>query len=109
MVGDDLFVRKKKYSYGLAASRSRSPPTFLGRIGAGAARGDVVVFKLPRTNPPTHIKRVSPARRRIQMIEGVLPIKPRGAQGSLPTRFEEPDAAAARQALPRDAANGVSY
>jgi signal peptidase I len=75
LIGDYLFV--SKYSYGY--SRFSLPITldlFSGRIfGADPARGDVVVFKLPKDNATDYIKRVvGLPGDKIQMIGGVLNI-----------------------------------
>ncbi|MFG1358139.1 signal peptidase I [Xanthobacter pseudotagetidis] len=75
LIGDYLFV--SKYSYGY--SRYSLPITldlFSGRIfGADPARGDVVVFKLPKDNATDYIKRVvGLPGDKIQMIGGVLNI-----------------------------------
>src|SRR5213075_2173067 len=53
LVGDYLFV--SKYTYGYSHySLPFSPPLFSGRILASEPqRGDVVVFRLPRTIRPT--------------------------------------------------------
>ena len=75
LVGDYLFV--SKYSYGYSHySLPFSPPLFSGRIlGSEPERGDVVVFRLPRTTSTDYIKRViGLPGDRIQMIDGVLNI-----------------------------------
>jgi signal peptidase I len=58
LVGDYLFV--SKYSYGYSRfSMPLSPNLFSGRIlGRVPARGDVVVFKLPRDTDIDYIKRI---------------------------------------------------
>jgi signal peptidase I len=58
LVGDYLFV--SKYSYGYSHySLPLSPPIFHGRIFASEpARGDVVVFRLPKDDTTDYIKRV---------------------------------------------------
>jgi signal peptidase I len=58
LVGDYLFV--SKYAYGYSKhSLPFSPDVYDGRIlESPAARGDVVVFKLPRDNATDYIKRV---------------------------------------------------
>jgi signal peptidase I len=58
LVGDYLFV--SKYSYGYSHySIPLSPPLFSGRIfGSEPARGDVVVFRLPKDDTTDYIKRV---------------------------------------------------
>ncbi|WP_029003173.1 signal peptidase I [Azorhizobium doebereinerae] len=75
LIGDYLFV--SKYSYGYSRfSIPFSPPLFSGRIwGQQPARGDVVVFKLPKDNETDYIKRVvGLPGDDIQMINGVLNI-----------------------------------
>jgi signal peptidase I len=58
LVGDYLFV--SKYSYGYSQySMPFSFPPFSGRIfGSAPARGDVVVFRLPRQTSVDYIKRI---------------------------------------------------
>ncbi|GGF41032.1 signal peptidase I [Aliidongia dinghuensis] len=73
LIGDYVFV--SKYSYGF--SRYSFPlihPPFSGRIfGRLPARGDVVVFKLPRDPSVDYIKRViGLPGDKIQMVDGVL-------------------------------------
>ena len=75
LVGDYLFV--SKYSYGYTHySFPFSPPLFSGRvIGSQPARGDVVVFRLPKDDSTDYIKRViGLPGDRIQMIGGLLHI-----------------------------------
>src|SRR5499433_3918721 len=75
LVGDYLFV--SKYSYGYSHySIPLSPNLFPGRIWASQpARGDVVVFRLPKDDSTDYIKRViGLPGDRIQMIDGVLHI-----------------------------------
>lgn len=75
LVGDYLFV--SKYTYGYSRySIPFSPPLFSGRIWSGdPARGDVVVFRLPKDDTTDYIKRViGLPGDRIQMVEGVLHI-----------------------------------
>jgi signal peptidase I len=75
LVGDYLFV--SKYSYGYSHySFPLSPPLFSGRIfGSEPARGDIVVFRLPREDSTDYIKRViGLPGDRIQMKEGLLHI-----------------------------------
>jgi signal peptidase I len=56
--GDYIVVSKWSYGYS-KHSIPWSPPLFDGRIlGKGPARGDIVVFKLPRDNKTDYIKRV---------------------------------------------------
>src|SRR6202163_1844455 len=73
LVGDYLFV--SKYSYGYSHySIPLSPPLFSGRIfGSEPARGDIVVFRLPKDDSTDYIKRViGLPGDRIQMKDGVL-------------------------------------
>src|SRR5262245_36334845 len=75
LIGDYLFV--SKYTYGYSHySLPYSPPLFSGRIfGSSPARGDVVVFRLPKDDSVDYIKRVvGLPGDRIQMIQGVLQI-----------------------------------
>lgn len=73
LIGDYLFV--SKYSYGYSNhSFPFSPNLFSGRVlAAPPARGDVVVFKLPRDGQTDYIKRVvGLPGDKIQMKEGRL-------------------------------------
>jgi signal peptidase I len=73
LVGDYLFV--SKYSYGYTRfSLPFSPPLFSGRIFASEPkRGDVVVFRLPKSEGVDYIKRlVGMPGDRIQMKDGQL-------------------------------------
>ena len=73
LVGDYLFV--SKYSYGYSHySIPFSPPLFSGRIfGSAPARGDIVVFRLPKDDSIDYIKRViGLPGDRIQVREGLL-------------------------------------
>ena len=73
LVGDYLFV--SKYSYGYSHySFPLSPPLFSGRLfGSDPARGDIVVFRLPKEDSTDYIKRViGLPGDRIQMKEGLL-------------------------------------
>jgi signal peptidase I len=80
LVGDYLFV--SKYSYGYSrfslplANSVRYDVLLKGRIfGAEPARGDVVVFRLPKDDSVDYIKRViGLPGDRIQMVDGVLHI-----------------------------------
>jgi signal peptidase I len=75
LVGDYLFVSKFSYGYS-HYSLPLSPPLFSGRIWASEpARGDVVVFRLPKDDSTDYIKRViGLPGDRIQVIQGVLHI-----------------------------------
>jgi signal peptidase I len=75
LVGDYLFV--SQYSYGYSHySLPFSPPLFSGRVfGSAPARGDVVVFRLPKDDSMDYIKRViGLPGDRIKMIDGQLHI-----------------------------------
>src|SRR6202021_538014 len=75
LVGDYLFV--SKYAYGYSHfSLPFSPPLFSGRIfGSEPARGDVVVFRLPKDTSTDYVKRVvGLPGDRIQMKQGLLTI-----------------------------------
>jgi signal peptidase I len=75
LVGDYLFV--SKYSYGYSHySLPLSPPLFSGRIfGSMPARGDVVVFRLPKDDSIDYIKRViGLPGDRIKVVDGLLHI-----------------------------------
>jgi signal peptidase I len=113
LVGDYLFVSKFSYGYS-HYSLPFSPPLFSGRIWSGTpARGDVVVFRLPKDDSTDYIKRViGLPGDRIQMIDGVLningtPVKRERIEDFIET--EEGSRATRvkrwRETLP----NGVSY
>src|SRR3972149_2642303 len=76
LVGDYLFV--SKYAYGYSHySLPFSPPRFSGRIPGSLrpARGDVVVFRLPKDTSTDYIKRViGLPGDKIQVIAGVVNI-----------------------------------
>jgi signal peptidase I len=75
LVGDHFFV--SKYSYGYSHySLPLSPPLFTGRIfGSEPARGDIVVFRLPKDDSINYVKRVvGLPGDRIQMRQGLLHI-----------------------------------
>jgi len=71
--GDDVFVAKYAYGYG-RYSLPLSPPLFSGRVFAVAPqRGDLAVFRLPKTPSIDYVKRiVGLPGDRIQMTNGVL-------------------------------------
>ena len=73
LVGDYFFVSKFAYGYS-RYSFPFSPPLFSGRIiGSAPARGDVVVFRLPRNDSTDYVKRVvGLPGDKIQMIDGLL-------------------------------------
>ena len=113
LVGDYLFV--SKYSYGFTHySLPFSPPVFAGRIWASPpARGDIVVFRLPKDDSVDYIKRViGLPGDRIQMINGVLQINGESVKRERIEDFVESEADGSttrtrrwRETLP----NGVSY
>jgi signal peptidase I len=112
LVGDYLFV--SKYSYGYSHySLPLSPPLFSERIWpAEPARGDIVVFRLPRDDSTDYIKRViGLPNDRIQMIDGVLHINDAPVKRERIADFVDEDSGRTvrikrwRETLP----NGVSY
>ena len=112
LVGDYLFV--SKYSYGFSHySLPFSPPLFSGRIWSSApARGDVVVFRLPKDDSTDYIKRViGLPGDRIQMIDGVLHINGQPVKRERISDFIDDESGSPvrvkrwRETLP----NGVSY
>jgi len=90
-----------------------SPPLFSGRIWSSApARGDVVVFRLPKDDSTDYIKRViGLPGDRIQMIDGVLHINGQPVKRERVVDFIESEDGSPtrvkrwRETLP----NGVSY
>jgi signal peptidase I len=113
LVGDYLFV--SKFSYGFSHySLPFSPNLFPGRLLASEpARGDVVVFRLPKDDSVDYIKRViGLPGDRIQMIGGVLHINGQPVARERIDDFIETEADGTttrakrwRETLP----NGVSY
>jgi signal peptidase I len=112
LIGDYLFV--SKYSYGYSHySLPLSPPLFTGRIfGHEPARGDVVVFRLPKDDSTDYIKRViGLPGDRIQMIDGLLHINGTPVKRERISDFIDDDNGGSqrvkrwRETLP----NGVSY
>jgi signal peptidase I len=112
LVGDYLFV--SKYTYGYSRySIPFSPPLFSGRIWEGTpARGDIVVFRLPKDDTTDYIKRViGLPGDRIQMIDGVLHINGEPVKRERIEDFVENEEGRTtrvkrwRETLP----NGVSY
>jgi signal peptidase I len=71
--GDQFFLSKYPYGYS-RYSLPFSPPLFSGRIfGSEPARGDVVVFRLPKDGSTDYVKRVvGLPGERIQMKQGLL-------------------------------------
>jgi signal peptidase I len=74
LVGDYFFV--SKYSYGYTRySLPFSPPLFSGRVfAAEPQRGDVVVFRVPKSDVDFVKRIVGLPGDRVQMIDGVLQI-----------------------------------
>ena len=115
LVGDYLFV--SKYSYGYSHySIPLSPPLFSGRIfGSEPARGDVVVFRLPKDDSTDYIKRViGLPGDRIQMKDGLLYINDKPVVRERLSDFigEDPcgsDATARVKRWKETLPNGVSY
>jgi signal peptidase I len=110
LVGDYLFV--SQYSYGWSHySLPFSPPLFSGRIfGSEPARGDVVVFRLPKDDSVDYIKRViGLPGDRIQMIDGLLHINGVPVKRERVGNFVDDETGRSvrrwRETLP----NGVSY
>src|SRR5438552_4552336 len=109
LVGDYLFV--SKYSYGYSHySIPLSPPVFSGRIfGSEPARGDIVVFRLPRDDSTDYIKRViGLPGDRIQMLDGLLHINGQPIKREELKPYSDEDhnnVKRWRETLP----NGVSY
>src|SRR5579871_2599908 len=112
LIGDYLFVSKFSYGYS-QYSFPLSPPLFSGRIfGSGPARGDIVVFRLPREDSTDYIKRViGLPGDRIQMKEGLLHINGTPVKRERISDFIDDDNGGSvrvkrwRETLP----NGVSY
>jgi signal peptidase I len=115
LVGDYLFV--SKYSYGYSHySIPLSPNIFSGRIfGSDPARGDVVVFRLPKDDTTDYIKRViGMPGDTVQMKEGLLHINGKPVQRERLSDFvgEDPcgsDATARVKRWKETLPNNVSY
>jgi signal peptidase I len=113
LVGDYLFV--SKYSYGYSHySLPFSPPLFTGRIPNTLlpARGDIVVFRLPKDDSTDYIKRViGLPGDRVQVIDGLLHVNEQPVQRERISDFVETEEGRTsriprwRETLP----NGVSY
>ena len=73
VVGDYVFASKYAYGY-TRYSLPLSPPLFSGRIfGSAPARGDVIIFRLPKDMSTDYVKRVvGLPGDLIQMKDGVL-------------------------------------
>ncbi len=113
--GDYLFVSKYVYGY-THYSLPFSPRLFSGRVfGSAPARGDVVVFRLPKNDSVDYIKRViGLPGDRIQIREGQLLVNDIAVVRERLTDFSGDDACGLdsgrkvkrwRETLP----NGVSY
>ena len=116
LVGDYLFV--SKYSYGYSHySIPFSPPLFSGRIfGSEPARGDVVVFRLPKDDSTDYIKRViGLPGDRIQMKDGLLYINDKPVQRERMSDYVgedvcgPPDSGTRVKRWKETLPNGVSY
>ena len=92
LVGDHFFTSKYAYGY-TRYSFPFSPPLFSGRIfGSDPARGDVIVFRLPKDNSTDYVKRVvGLPGDRIQMKEGELHINGTPVKRERVADFEESD------------------
>ena len=90
--GDRVFAAKYPYGY-TRYSLPFSPPLFSGRIfGVSPARGDVIVFRLPKDVSTDYVKRVvGLPGDRIQMKEGELFINGTAARRKRVESFEEHD------------------
>jgi signal peptidase I len=94
LVGDELLASKYAYGYGRFSLPLGQLPDVAGRIlGRPAARGDVVVFRLPRDPAQVYVKRViGLPGDRIQMNAGELYINdrlvPRRAAGQFVTEHD---------------------
>src|SRR5712672_3428553 len=100
LVGDYLFV--SKFSYGFTHySLPFSPTWFSGRIWASEpARGDIVVFRLPKDDSVDYIKRViGLPGDRIQMINGALYINEQPVQRERIEDYVESDSGASTHTL----------
>lgn len=93
LVGDKFFASKYAYGY-THYSLPFSPPLFSGRIfGSDPARGDVIVFRLPKDTSTNYVKRVlGLPGDRIQMKEGELYINGAPIKRERVNDFEESDA-----------------
>jgi signal peptidase I len=87
LIGDELIVSKFSYGYSRYSLPVAVGPSWPGRLfGRLPARGDVVVFRLPRDPSETYVKRVvGLPGDRLQMRDGrlwingaMLPVRPDG-------------------------------
>jgi signal peptidase I len=113
LVGDYLFV--SKYSYGYSHfSFPFSPPLFSGRFfGSPPARGDVVVFRLPRDTSTDYIKRViGLPGDKIQVIDGIVHINGQAVKREPAPPWIDVEEGVAEEPIKRwkeTLPNGVSY
>jgi signal peptidase I len=113
LVGDYLFV--SKYSYGYSHfSLPFSPPLFSGRVlGSQPARGDVVVFRLPKDTSTDYIKRViGLPGDKIQVVDGVVNINGQAIKREAAPDFIEQEEGVSEAPVKRwkeTLPNGVSY
>src|SRR5215468_9660065 len=110
LIGDYLFV--SKYSYGYSHySLPFSPPIFSGRVfGSEPARGDVVVFRLPRDDSVDYIKRViGLPGDRIKMTDGVLHINDVAVKRERVGNFLDDETGRSVRRFRETLPNGVSY
>jgi signal peptidase I len=93
LTGEQLFASKYAYGY-TRYSLPFSPQLFSGRIfGSDPARGDVVVFRLPKDTSTDYVKRiVGLPGDRIQMIQGQLHINGMAVRRERLADFEWDDA-----------------
>jgi len=115
LAGDYMFATKYAYGYS-RYSFPFSPPLFSGRVlSAMPARGDVIVFRLPKDTSVDYIKRVvGLPGDRIQMKEGLLYINDAPVQRERLSDFigEDPcgpEATARVKRWKETLPNGVSY
>ena len=99
----EIFLRLYPLFVAVLAAAFLRPHSWVGTL----KRGDVVVFRLPKDDSIDYIKRViGLPGDKIQMIDGVLNINGEPVKRERIDDFvtDEDGVAAARQALPRDAA-----
>lgn len=98
--GDYIVVSKWTYGYS-KHSIPFSPPLFDGRIlGKAPARGDIVVFKLPRDNKTDYIKRlIGLPGDRVQMRDNVLYINDQAVPDAVVSQSEFEDVFGPRQVM----------
>ena len=114
LIGDYLFISKYAYGYSSASCPSlfgvNLCPFIPGRIlGAEPERGDVIVFKHPRTNED-YIKRlVGLPGETVQMIGGVLHIDGRPVERVRDGAFVDEDSGRALEVWRETLPNGVEH